>query len=308
MGQQEYENFKQRLREWMENHPDEYARFEDAMNSKDDSGYRKILFEAVRLVPQYKKLLRKKANEGLYDNVDEIEQVCTKHGLAEKLIREVDNANSKSIIPAMLCWFYFGESFERMVERGEEIRRSPNIGYLEKMTIAATIKLAISYSIKLGLRTRQDWITHREAMRLAESDKVLDWAIEDENPVSDEKKKAGRPSTAMPLREMFSHTVTDPEALIEKLSNYLTVKHSQSDIARLKIALDELHFLISPITIKSFRDALSEQFSPGIHIVHERGVQEAYSRIIDSFSEDTMSGGMNDEYWNVKELKKNLSD
>lgn len=308
MGQQEYENFKQHLREWMESHPDEYARFEDAMNSKDDSGYRKILFEAVRLVPQYKKLLRKKANEGLYDNVDEIEQVCTKHGLAEKLIREVDNANSKSTIPAMLCWLYFGPSCERMVERGEEIRRSPNIRYLEKMMIAATIKLIISHSIRLGLRTKQDWIAHREAMRLAESDKVLDWAIEDENPVSDEKKKAGRPSTAMPLREMFSPAVTDPDALIEKLSNYLTVKHSQSDIARLKIALDKLHFLISPITIKSFRDALLEQFSPRIHIVHERGVQEAYSRIIDLLSDDTRSGGMNEEYWNVKELKKTLSD
>lgn len=308
MGQQEYENFKQHLREWMENHPDEYARFEDAMNSKDDRGYNKILFEAVRLVPQYKKLLRKKANEGLYDNVDEIEQLCMKHSLAEKLIREVDNADNKSIIPAMLCWLYFGPSFERMVEGGEEIRRSPNVGYLEKMMIAATIKLAISKSIKTGLRTQQDWIAHREAMRLAESDKVLEWAIEGEKPISGEKKKVGRPSTAMPLREMFSSTVTDSDALIEKLSNYLTIKHSQSDIARLKIALDELHFLISPITIKSFRDALSEQFSPDIHIVHERGVQEAYSRIIDSFSEDTMSGGMNDEYWNVKELKKNLSD
>jgi hypothetical protein len=33
------------------------------------------------------------------------------------------------------------------------------------------------------------------------------------------------------------------------------------------------------VNIKSFRDALAEQFSPGIHIVHERGIQEAYSRL-----------------------------
>ena len=31
MGQQEYEAFKAKLREWMNTHPDEYAAFEEAM-------------------------------------------------------------------------------------------------------------------------------------------------------------------------------------------------------------------------------------------------------------------------------------
>jgi len=67
--------------------------------------------------------------------------------------------------------------------------------------------------------------------------------------------------------------------LSEKIGEYLTTKHSQSDIARLKIALDELQFIVSPVNIKSFRDALAEQFALCIHIVHERGIQEAYSRL-----------------------------
>lgn len=38
MGQQEYEAFKARLREWMDTHPDEYAAFEEAMNARDYAG------------------------------------------------------------------------------------------------------------------------------------------------------------------------------------------------------------------------------------------------------------------------------
>ena len=228
--------------------------------------------------------------------------------MAEKVVREFDKADKSSLIPAMLCWLYFGPSFERMVERGEELRRSSGTGYLEKMIIAATIKLLVRRSVQLGLRTPQDWEMHREALYLAESSRVLEWAMEEGAglSVSLEKKKAGRPSTAMPLLEMFSPIVSDPDALMAKLHEYLTVKHSQTDIARLKIALDELHFLVSPVTVKSFRDALYRQFSPDIHIVHERGVQEAYSRLTDPLS-GTVLGRTNDDYWKLQELKKMLS-
>lgn len=309
MGQREYDDFKRRLREWMDSHSDEYVDFESAMNAKDDTGYRKILHAAVKLVPSYRKLLCSKANEGLFDHIDNIERFCEKQALAGKVVRGFDKADKSSLIPAMLCWLYFGPSFERMVERGEELRRSPGTGYLEKMMIAATIRLLVRRSVQLGLRTPQDWKMHREALHLADSGRVLEWAIEEDTglSVSLEKKKAGRPSTAKPLLEMFSPIVPDPDALMAKLREYLTVKHSQTDIARLKIALDELHFLVSPVTVKSFRDALYRQFSPDIHIVHERGVQEAYSRLTDPLSGGTMPSGTNDDYWKLQELKKTLS-
>ena len=41
MGQQEYEAFKAKLREWMNTHPDEYAAFEEAMNARDSRSYSK---------------------------------------------------------------------------------------------------------------------------------------------------------------------------------------------------------------------------------------------------------------------------
>ena len=134
------------------------------------------------------------------------------------------------------------------------------------MTMSVTIKLLISRSIKLELRTKQDWDAHCEAMRLAESDRVLEWAA-GTLPAEDagEKRKPGRPSTSKSLMEM------------RKIGEYLTKKHIQTDIARLKIALDELRYLVVPINIKPFRDALQAEYGSDIRIVHERGIQEAYS-------------------------------
>ena len=76
MGQQEYEAFKAKLREWMNTHPDEYAAFEEAMNARDYAGCQSVIFQAMSLIPRYRRLMSDKANEGLFDHVDEIEQAA----------------------------------------------------------------------------------------------------------------------------------------------------------------------------------------------------------------------------------------
>ena len=80
---------------------------------------------------------------------------------------------------------------------------------------------------------------------------------------------------------MFAPTVSRPEELRRKIGTYLLTRHTQTDIARLKIALEELRYLTLPIPIKPFRDALQEEYGREIRIVHERGIQEAYSRLIE---------------------------
>ena len=84
MGQQEYEAFKAKLREWMNTHPDEYAAFEEAMNARDYAGYQSVIFQAMFLIPRYRRLMSDKANEGLFEHVDEIEQAARQHDLAGK--------------------------------------------------------------------------------------------------------------------------------------------------------------------------------------------------------------------------------
>lgn len=307
MAQQDFDNFKQWLREWMESHPAEYDWFEAEMNRKDDAGYQMVLMQAVTLVPEYQAVIAKRTNRGPEEDISNIEQLFTESKLAEKLIAEFDKAHEETVVPAMLCWLYFGQSFERMVERGEELRRNPEIPYHQRMAIPQIIKLLVDKSIELGLRTKEDWNKQHLAMRLADSEDGLHWAMNtDEKP--EEKKKPGRPSGVKPLSEMFTDAVPETKELIDRIGEYLTTKHSQTDIARLKIALDEIRFLVSPVDIRSFRKALYEEFSPEIHIIHERGIQEAYSRLTTSLATGRKPSDMGEDRDAINELRHFITD
>ena len=243
---------------------------------------KRIITQAIALVPKYEKAVSKKMNANSIDDTLDIETLFADENLGAKLVGEFETARKESIVPAALCWLFFGRSFENMVERGEEIMNNPNISRLQSFVVARTTKLLIKRSIALGLRTREDWDEYNSLKKVIDSGDVMDWALaadEQSGEQPDEKRKPGRPSTAGTLVEMFASVVRNKKKLTEKIGEYLTTKHSQTDIARLKIALDELHFLVSPVGIKSFRDALAEQYAPGIHIVHERGIQDAYSRL-----------------------------
>ncbi|KAA6310693.1 hypothetical protein EZS27_038048, partial [termite gut metagenome] len=93
-----------------------------------------------------------------------------------------------------------------------------------------------------------------------------------------EKKKAGRKKTGMSLAEMFSHRVEDKELLQNRIEEYVKTKHTNQDLAHLKIALDELEY-IKPVEIKPLRDALARQYADKIQIVGERGIQNAYREL-----------------------------
>jgi hypothetical protein len=278
MGQPEYDAFKARMKQWMSDNADVYDAFEEQMNAQSDAGYQRIMAQAIALVPKYEKAVSKKMNSGAVEDTLDIEALFADENLGEKLVGEFEATPKESIVPAALCWLFFGRSFENMVERGEEIMNSPNINRFQSFIIARTTKLLIKRSIALGLRTREGWDEYNRIRKVIDSGEVMDWALAaDDAP--EEKRKPGRPSTAGLLIGMFAPIVRNKKRLTDKIGEYLTTKHGQSDIARLKIALDELHFLVSPVGIKSFRDALAEQYAPGIHIVHERGIQEAYSRL-----------------------------
>ena len=137
---------------------------------------------------------------------------------------------------------------------------------------------------------------------------VLEWAA-GTLPAEDagEKRKPGRPSTTKLLMDMFSPAVTHPDELRQKIGEYLTKKHTQTDIARLKIALDELRYLVVPTNIKPFRDALQAEYGSDIRIVHERGIQEAYSRLTEPLLIGPSIGSRGSEALIIREIKDFLS-
>lgn len=295
MSQQEFDNFKQRIKDWMDSHPEEYDCFEEEMNRKDNAGYQKILTAAFALVPQYQKIVRKRINQASAEDISDIEMLFSENNLAESLINEFEKTSPKSIVPAMFSWLYFGKSFERMVERGEEIRRNPETTFAEKIVILPVIKLVIARSISLGLRTKADWKAHRKLMKLAESEDIMDWAIDDETT---EKKKAGRKPDAQLL----------PEELLPSIEEFLRNKNTQRDIACLKIALEEMSLSKSG-GIKAFRDALYKQYQDkDIHIISERGIQEAYKELTSFMGDGEMVKDLKENRIHIDEIKTFLSN
>ena len=123
MAQQDFDNFKQRLRDWMNVHQEAYDQFEESMNQRDSVGYQMIMTKVMMLIPEYQKLIKKKINTGTFDNISDIETLLSKESIAKAIINEFEGSDENIIIPLALCWLYFGKSFERMIEQGEEIDR-----------------------------------------------------------------------------------------------------------------------------------------------------------------------------------------
>ena len=96
MGQQEYDNFKSLIREWLDSHPDEYAKFVEEMNGKNYEGFQKVLKLAIRLVPQYKKATRRRISDDTTSTFTNLENVLVKSNLAEKIVTEFNNSSKRT--------------------------------------------------------------------------------------------------------------------------------------------------------------------------------------------------------------------
>ena len=105
MGQQEYDNFKRLIREWLDSHPDEYATFVEEMNDKEFKGFVKVFKVATTLVPRYKEATRRRIGDDKISDFEELENVLLDSDLAQKIVNEFHHSKRRSIIPAMSAWW-----------------------------------------------------------------------------------------------------------------------------------------------------------------------------------------------------------
>ncbi len=172
MGQQEYDNFKRLIKEWLDNHPDEYADFVEEMNDKKFKGFFKVFKIATKLAPKYKEAARKRIGDDRTPDFEELENILLHSDLAEKIVNEFHNPNKKSIVPAMLAWLYYGRSYECMVEQGEELTQRKDIPKLYKWLISGMVKFIIRKSITNGMRSKEDWQVFRKQQKAIEENKT----------------------------------------------------------------------------------------------------------------------------------------
>ena len=319
MGQQEYDNFKRLIKEWLDSHPNEYADFVEEMNDKKFKGFFKVFNVATRLVPKYRQVADKRISDERKPDFEKLENILLESNLAEKIVSEFHNPNKRSIVPAMLAWLYYGRSYECMVEQGEELTKRKDIGKLYKWLVSCMVKFIIRKSISTGMRTKEDWLNFRKQQKAIEENTLIEWSIEDEEENHIEKnddtqteeatpektpKTAGRKADTRTLPELL---IENQDVFIEKIGTRLKTKSTDTDIARLYIALVEYRFM-RQCPMKTFRNALQNQFEE-LKIVQVRGIQKAYSHLISPYgTSKKLMKDIGEDRIAIDELKAYLSN
>lgn len=286
----ELNTFLLEIKKWKESHIEQYDLFEEYMNRKDNAGYDKIFQLATSIIPKYKSAISRKLNQGSFDDISDFNILFSENNIAEYLVSNFQNIPKNSIIPAMLAWLYFGKSFERMVERGLEMRKKQTLNYVEKQFIVSIMKQVIEFSISSGLRIKSDWENHFQQLQLADGNNLESWLIQDSIT---EKKNVGRKPDIQEL----------PEHLSEKICKYLENNKSENHLAYLKIALEELKFS-KPKGIKAFREILNKKYG---NIISERGIQSAYKTLTDTMSNGEFQKDLKQHRPFINQIKEMLS-
>lgn len=312
MGQQEYDNFKRLVREWLDSHPKEYAAFVEEMNDKEFKGFFKVFKVATALAPKYREAARKRTLNDRATDFEELENILQGSDLAGKLVNEFHNPNRKSIIPAMLAWLYYGRSYECMVEQGEELAKRKDISGLYKWLVSCMVRFIVRKSISSGMRTKEDWLAFRKQQKAIEENSLVEWSMEDEDIeetesteelTEEQPKSAGRKADTRTLPELL---IENREVILERIGARLKTHTTETNIARLYIALVEYRFM-RPCPIKTFRNALQQQYTD-LSIVHERGIQKAYRNLTTPFGgSKKLIKDIGEDHVAIEELKAYLS-
>lgn len=235
-------------------HADAYDAFEEMMNYESDEGYRLVMTTAMKLLPKFAKAAAKQMSTRGAIDVDAVIAQCSGSSLAQTIIAKFDKntPDANATLPAMICWLYFGRSFENMVERGEELSKHPKLVGIEKFFLARMMKMVVNKSIELELRTREDWDDYYELKKIIEEGRAVDWALQNDdenNRPPQPLDKAEQPSTLESLILLDEDT---KPILLDKIKQYIHSGVKGKRIALMILALRQprlpvRHNLLAPI-------------------------------------------------------------
>jgi len=288
MPQQVFNNFKQRLKDGKK--PIGIQLVEEEMNSRDAVGYQKILVTLVSCI--YQKFISQKANQGTFEDISEIENLFAENKLSQTLLNEFENPCKNTIIPAMPYWLYFGQSFKRMVEKREELRKIPNISYIRKFLIKSTIYLLRNKSISLGLRTKSEWEEHYQLIKEVDDSEVLDLDIDVKTNTLFTKPKNNK---ELSLEDMIMNDDEKKEILLTKIGDYIRQGIKGKKIAWMILALKQLGYLPNATSDRHLFNAIHERF--GLDISSDKSIYAYLDKTTQKYDRPEIEALMN--YFNL---------
>ncbi len=277
MARQNFERFKQEIKEWLDGHPEEYDRFVAEVNDKSAIGLYKVFNVGMRLAP---KLMRRYRAECHGDLADErkIQDYAADADTAKLLVDEFHSIDKGSIVPAMLAWLYYGKCYETMVNQLEAEANNPRNNFIEQKIAAIMIRVVIKSSIRNKMRTKEDWESFRREKRAIEEGNVMESCIEELEPMNEVITEM--PTNTEQSLCLRDYLLGDKEALMERIKLRVSTQHTGTDLARLYFALQEEQ-LLSHCDVTTFHKLLGNEL-PNCDLKSVRNLQIATKKLNDS--------------------------
>lgn len=277
MARQNFERFKQEIKEWLDGHPEEYDRFVAEVNDKSAIGLYKVFNVGMRLAP---KLMRRYRAECHGDLADErkIQDYAADADTAKLLVDEFHSIDKGSIVPAMLAWLYYGKCYETMVNQLEAEANNPRNNFIEQKIAAIMIRVVIKSSICNKMRTKEDWESFRREKRAIEEGNVMESCIEELEPMNEVITEM--PTNTEQSLCLRDYLLGDKEALMERIKLRVSTQHTGTDLARLYFALQEEQ-LLSHCDVTTFHKLLGNEL-PNCDLKSVRNLQIATKKLNDS--------------------------
>lgn len=278
MARQDFEQFKQEIKAWLDNHPKEYDRFIAEVNDKSAIGLYKVFNLGMKLAP---KLMRKYRTECHGDLADErlMQDYAADTDTAKLLVDEFRNVDKGSIVPAMLAWLYYGKCHETMVNQLEAETHNPVNNFFERKIASMMIRIVIKSSIRNKMRTKADWECFRREKKAMEEGRVMESCFDELDAVDEPIMKA--PSNKEPQTfQLQEFLLGNKEELLKRIKARVSTQHSGTDLARLYFALQEEQ-LLSRCDVTTFHRLLANEM-PNCDLKSVRNLQIAIKKLNDS--------------------------
>lgn len=277
MAQQDFEQFKLEVKNWLDNHPEEYDRFVEEVNDKSATGLHKIFKLGWKLAPQ---MMRKYQTECHGDLANEhcLQNYSADTDAAKRLVEEFHNVKRNSIVPAMLAWLYYGKCYETMVMQLEaEMQKTAN-NFFERKAAAFMIKMVIQSSIRGKMRTKEDWQKFYRDRKTIEGNSVVETSVKDLSIGNKPNEETLTDKQTPLILKDYLHG--NKEKVMERIKLRVATQHTGTDLARLYFALQE-EGILSGCDVTTFHKLLANEF-PNCDLKTVRNLQIAIKKLNDS--------------------------
>ena len=297
-----FEQFKQEVLAWKEEHRDEYNRFSRMMAESDGMEFVMLYRFCSKLLPAYAKEWKSQwSGEGTMD-FDRFDAKVQSSKLAKVWVDRFHYHKEDMTANLVLSWMLFGRSYETMITLLEGYANDEKNGRIIRTICARTIKYIISSSIKSGYRTREQWDEFQSEQQMLQEKDATGWAMKDiarnaeiaetAEPTPKEPEEVidasedtpssvdDQPQEDPPLLADFIFC-DNKDHVLQVTHDYFLVKSLAKNMAYVNIAMLKMGILREYHDEKTFYQALVNQY-PDISFKALRSYRDARQKLMDA--------------------------